>query len=480
MRTARARLVVVETLERRALLNGDVATSPPRWAAQEAAATLDVQLDGVEANAITFLDADGTAGRVQLRGGGAATVRFAGLDLATAPSGRTVRLTGTGVFIDAVSITGTTDRSTLSFNARGGDGLLRVNGITADGPLKVLDAKPVVLTGASRVAGGVARVTVRSVENAQIDLGGSAGDAGTSARIGTAFASEIASGRPLRDLRVGSWQRAPENGVPHGSIRAPSIGRLSLNGEAVPDVATAGNLGSATVNVSLRGGAWAIGGDLGRINSRDDLGGLTSLTVAGSIDSIVAAGDFSANIAASSIGSVVVGRDMQSTVRLSQALDANTRSIDRLVVRGTARLFLYSADNVGSLVVGAFFSAGVFVGVHTDGIDFPTIVDFDGIDDFASAARVEEIRAKSFGDTTIAAPQLGRVDLGTIDLANRTTRPPIARFPFGIAADRIDSLRAEDSQGRQVRASALEESAKASAIVASAFPDPQEFELRVF
>lgn len=478
MRSARARLVVVETLERRALLNGDVAMSPPRWAAQEAAATLDVQLDGVEANAITFLDADGTAGRVQLRGAGAATVRFAGLDLTTAPSGRTVRLTGTGVFIDAVSITGTTDRSTLSFKARGGDGLLRVNGITADGTLGAVSARPIVFTGQMAVAGTMRRLDVGQIENAALNIGGSPNDRALSLSVGSVTESDLNFGAPLASAKFGAWPGEfppplpTEPDPPAGVLAAPSIGRLTVNGDFAPRL-NAGSLSSAKLGGELSGGKWEVGGALSKLLAASvrDWDGLA----AGEVGAIRVNGSFfRGDITAARVKSIRIGEGLTgAAVTLTEAFNEMTRSLDKLTVRGgVTNLDLRSTNNVGALAFGDLFNSTIFVGVAGAEQTLPSTPA-----DFVTNASISSVRIKEQQNgafrARIAARHLGTLTLGILDVDNRGET-------IGLAGDTVGRLDAFAGGANPVRFMNLDSPEAAAAQVAALPFSLGDFALRIF
>lgn len=466
-----------ESLESRRLLASDVlpAADPPA----PAGTGLEVPFGAGGAKAVAFTDADGTAVRVMLRGGGAGTVRFAGVDLQQSPAKRVVAVSGTAVRIDAMTLSGTTFGSTLTFKARaGGDGLLRVATFAADGPLRALVATPLVLNGTAQVAGGVGRATLAGAEDAQLDFGGAAGDAASTVQIGRVLNSSIASGRPLRDFRVDEWRRAPESRLSHGSVRAPAISRLQVAGPVGPDLET-GSLGVA----QLGGGAgpWNIAGDVGKISFSGD-GGFNSLTVGGTIGAIVTPGQYSGQISAAAVGSISVGPYMASRITLTQPFRTGARSLDRFDVTGDAFVTIRSAGNIGTVTAGAWVSGGVFAGVDTGG-EPNRLNGLDTLGDFVHDAIVERFTAGRFHDGTIAARRLGRLDLGIIRLDNRVSQPLVpnqGRFPFGLAADRIESVQGQDQGGRLLRASDIDEAAQAAAVLAAAFPDPQEFELYVF
>src|SRR5687767_10675035 len=183
--TRRGRSIGAERLERRVLF---------------AVGFLDVAIGDGQAGAVSFVDADGTAARVSVRGA-SAVVRFTGDGLAQAPAGRDVVVSGAGGSVASVTATGTSRRTAIAFTASGGDERLTVGHIAADGPVAKVDAPNVVLTGSLATGGAAARINLLRTENASLTLGGGAGKSSIVIRE-DAVDTDLHSASPVERLDV--------------------------------------------------------------------------------------------------------------------------------------------------------------------------------------------------------------------------------------------------------------------------------------
>lgn len=197
----------IEPLERRVLL----------------ANVLDVAVGDGAARSVSFVDADGTAAAISVRGA-AAVIRFTGEGLAQVPGGRETAVTGSGVSVASVTATGTSRRTAVMFIASGGDGGITAGQITADGPLKCVTAPQLILTGALSTGGPVRRLELLSTFGATLSLGPGAGASSVTIH-GDATDTDLTSHAPLRRLDLSTWVGTS----PRAAIAAPSIRQISAD-----------------------------------------------------------------------------------------------------------------------------------------------------------------------------------------------------------------------------------------------------------
>ncbi|MHC4718575.1 MAG: Ig-like domain-containing protein, partial [Planctomycetota bacterium] len=210
---------------------------------------------------LCYVDADGTAVRVELRGGGSMEGRFAGRNVQHDSAPGSVSVTGDGLGLRQLVLTGTTAKSSLTIKTdRGGDGLADVAGIAADGPIKALAAKTCRLSG-------VIAIGPRQ-----------AADTRTAAKIalGPTADATLTSLTPIKTLTVAEWLdldgspdvvSAPWVGklVAKGNGRTAAAGHfqadLLLNGAAAPKR----TLGSVKIAGNLTARSWDVTGGIGKM-----------------------------------------------------------------------------------------------------------------------------------------------------------------------------------------------------------------------
>lgn len=236
---------------------------------------LDVTIGDGAARSVRFVDADGTAASVTVRAG-SAVLRLAGDGLSQATERRDTVVSGNGVAVAAVTVTGTSPRTTLAFDGAGGDGRVTVVDIATDGPMKFIDGRDVVLTGSLTTGGTARRVEFRSTQNAQINLGGGAGTASVAIRE-DAVDTNLTSAAPIRRLSLFTWA-----GFDLGdTITAPSIGRMTA--EVFRGNINSGSIGTLELR-SIETATIQLSGSLSRLRG---LGATDSIiSVAGDIDNI--------------------------------------------------------------------------------------------------------------------------------------------------------------------------------------------------
>lgn len=331
------------------------------------------------AKQIRFTDADGTRTTLALTGPGNANISFNGTVASNPISKAGVQtVTGTGLSIAGISLTGTTAASTLNVTGVGGDGLVEIGSITSAGAIRTINATRGALSGDLTVAGTVSKIALDSATGGTISISGTSGSA--TLAISTATGETFASSEAIAAVQATSWVAA--SGGASAQFAAPSISRISVTRELNADLVT-GNLG--TVNAgSITASTWTL------------TGALTSL----------------------STGSIA-------------GLELTAASIGRMTDRGAA-----TNDTVSSAGNITAIAALSMSGTRIDAGD-PTL-DANGLPTaFPTSASIRTVMVGrgGFSNSAISATSLGNVTLGSISSNNGGT-------PFGVGAAQITLLTA--------------------------------------
>jgi hypothetical protein len=384
--------------------------------------TFDVTLGSGGAKSITYSDISGTPATISLAGPGSATVHFAGTGLSLNDTG--TLLGGGSAAITAINATGTTTKSALTIKVGSPNGVVSVGSISTDGSLGSLTGTRVVLTGDLTVARTARKITLKDLSNGTISIGApvSPGDVLLLSIVG-ASNENLTSATPIQTLAAGQWV-SPAGGS--NSIVAPSIGTLTTTEQFGANLTIgAGGIGTVSVR-SIIGGNWVVRGAVGVVRVQRDA---------------------MLNLSALSIGSIMIGNQLNSSV-VHSAVDIGSVS-----AAGMANSTIYAG--VGPLPAGQRLpaSAGDFTIAATIGS--------------VSLARRHGII--SFVNSVIAAPTITRASLGTINFNN-------GGIPMGLAAHSIGSLTGADAATN--RSFSLRKPAGTGALAALGI-NPQDFVIQI-
>lgn len=328
---------------------------------------------------IRFTDADGTLTTLSLAGPGNANVQLGGSVTGGSISKAGVQtVTGTGLSIAGITLTGTTAASTLNVMGVGGNGLVEIGSITSDGNLRTVNATRGALSGDLTIAGTVGRIALNSATAGTITVGGTGGSLVLA--IQSATGEAVASSEAIASVQSTSWVAAADGTT--AQFSAPSIGRFSVRQELNADMVASGltsvNAGSITAST------WSVDGTLTNLSA----GSITGL-----------------NLTAGAIG--------------------------RITDRGAAvNDVVNSSGNIAAI------SALSMNGTRIDAGDPP--VDANGLPTaFPNSAsiRTVTIGRGGFSNSAIAAASLGNLNLGPVTSTNNGT-------PFGLGASQISLLTA--------------------------------------
>jgi hypothetical protein len=281
-----------------------------------------------------------------------------------------------------------------------------------------------------------------------------------------------ADGRPVRVSLKGP-------GAGEVTVLDGGVANVTTNGTTTASALTvkgAATLGAVTVNGSLKSfsgktadltGAMNVIGALSKLLLRN-AAGAPSVTVgtAGTLSATLASASDLNFTSGSPIRSLKVGQWLDTggatevlaapsvgslSVKGDFAADLNVDTIGKMSVRGAvAGADIRATGNIGTVRAGAMRDSRLFAGVRSDVGTMP-----DSADDFTAQAGIKGVTVSgrtpgSFSNTLIAATDVGRLSLGGVATANNGT-------PFGAAADRIASVRANGASGGRITLRALDE-----------------------
>jgi hypothetical protein len=196
-----------------------------------------------------------------------------------------------------IALSGTTENSVLTIKPQPGAKTSIVN-IEADGPIKMINAGSVNLTGDININGTAEGIILNDISGASnITIGSSASPKASAFKFGRINNLTLTSGTPISILRATDWKT--------GSLNAPWISNLAIDGNSAGGIA--GNFG-ADVNLTdinspkgvslkkakiageLGDSTWNVAGNCGTIQIARSSQGL-DVNIAGSVGTLTATGN---------------------------------------------------------------------------------------------------------------------------------------------------------------------------------------------
>ena len=163
------------------------------------------------------------------------------------------------------------------------------------------------------------------------------------------------------------------------------------------------------------------------------------------------------------LGTLKVGGNLtSSTIDITQAFGVSGKALNSFTVNGAVSgLTLIAQTSMNSITVGSISGSTIFAGVST-GTTLPAAPG-----DFANNASIGSVTVRSkapagFASTNIAARQLGKLALGSIQTAN-------GGVAFGIAANTIASLTASDTENHKIKLAGITPTTVAAKLTALGF-----------
>ena len=418
---------------------------------------IDVTLGtGSPSQALVFTDADGTVARVRVSGG-TATITFDGNPVGQSTSGRLTTVTGTGVTMTNMVLSGASPSVAVRASG-GGDGSVTLGGLSAAGPVRGIAAPGVVLTGPATLSNGIGRLTLGGARDTTLTINrsGQALLQDASVSILSVTDAAITSQQPMRQLRVGSWGLGNEN--QSNTVTTTRINVLQCAGDFNAGLALSGNgqvvgqpvLGNAKVVGALASGAWDVAGKTGRVAAGSVGSGWNGTF--GDLSSFSTPGDFAGSISANTINSLGAGSLTNAGIDVTRAFATGATALNRLNVRGAiAGTRVRSGADIGSVSAASITGSSVFAGVANGGgggggaaRSLPADASA-----FVSPATIKGVAIRtrgtpSFVGSNIAASTLGRINGGTIQVDN-------GGAPYGLAAQTILSLSGQRNDTGETR-----------------------------
>jgi hypothetical protein len=389
-----------------------------------------------DAHSLSFTNSAGGAETITLNKGNAEVFFEGGTGtLSIAKNGKGT-VTGAGLSVSGITLTGTTKASSLSIKGLAKDPLA-VPGITDASPIGSIVAPNTVLSGTVTLASATS-LTFGSISGAAITIAGTSGKYSLTA--GNVTNSTLSSPGAISTLRVASWTNSNDS----TGLTVPSIGSLIVAGNF--DAAL--NIGASAKTVSLASAK--IGGALGGsiTNSAGTIGTLSAGSVAstwnaslGSISSFaVKTGGLASNVTANSIGSLVINGGLTGTV---DTTSARTIRVVGSIANTTLTLSTGSTLSVTGAITGSTISSkGGIASISAGSITGSTITSGTTASNLSlstatasnlGSSTIGSIHAGSFASSEIFAGKVTSASLGTVTNNNGGTS-------FGIATDTIGSF----------------------------------------
>ncbi len=415
--------------------------------------SVGVAITNPKSKSLAFTDASGSKVTVTLTGAGVATLFFNGSGTASTLRNGSIAVTGTGLAVSSLSVTGTTIASSLTIS-RKGNSFTPVGGITVTGAIGKITAPTTALTGNLDVYGAIGTIEFASISNSAVTIGSA--ESRTSAltlSTGNITNSTVVSQSPIKSIKATQWIST----AAQGSLTAPSISSLITTGNFEAGISASGgspfSLNTVRIGGQAGGDPWSVTGATNSIIVGSIATGFTG-AFSSSINSFtIKSGGFAGTLGAGTIRSLsITGNDTGhvtagsiTTARIAGQLNAATltltgsgSTLGHLTVTGaTISSTISTSGNIGSITTAGITGSSIDAGVAT-GISLPTTAgDFTASDTIWSFTVTGR---GTFASSNIAAQTIGSLSLGTVATNNNAV-------PFGIAAAALGSLSATLTPG---------------------------------
>ena len=392
---------------------------------------------GSPAQAIVFTDGDGTSTQIRAAGG-TATVTFDAPDVAQSTTGRLVNVTGTNVTMTNLVMGGANPN--VAVRTAGGNGTVNLAAMSAAGPVRAFSGRGVILSGASTLNNGIGLLELSGAQGATLTINrsGQARLQDASVTILNAADTSITSQQPMRRLRVGNWGAGIPGQV--DQVTTPRINVLQCGGDFNADLNISGNgqavgrpvLGNALILGALASGEWNVAGRTSRVSA-----GSVAENWEGNFGDVstFSAGNLAGDITANSINVLSANSISGSEITLTRPFAARATALNRLNVRGAVTdTDVRSNADIGTVSANTISGSSIFAGVQGGGDDLPTAgTAFVNLATIRNVTLRGQGAAVAYADTNIAAANLGRMNLGTVQVTNGGN-------PFGLAAQSVSSV----------------------------------------
>jgi hypothetical protein len=405
------------------------------------------------AHSLTFTDALNGVQTISLKAGSAAVFFNGSSGTVTVARNGKATVSGSGLQISGITLTGTTKASALSIKGSVKDPVT-VDGITDTGPLGSISAPSAVLSGALQLYSD-GSLTAASLSAATITIG--AGLPGHFSLVaGAVNDSTLTSAVPITLLKTASWTDNAVGSVAASSaIQAPSIGRLIDAGafNATVNLTASGKaptLASASIAGALDGNTWTVAGTTGSVV----LGSATPATSAvawnGSFGTIgaltVRSGGFGGTLSTGSIRSLTINGNLTGTVTATSAASVRVAGdfngatftvnglLGRLLVTGTiGGSALTTTGGITSITAGSINTSQILVGAASGVTSLPVSSASDVGTATIGSIKLTGRSGDQYTNSDIITGTIKSASLGTVAINNNGTG-------FGLAVGTITSF----------------------------------------
>ncbi len=369
---------------------------------------------------VTFTDGDGTKATITMKTG-FADVSFDGMLVSVLPDDAAV-VVGQDLRVTSINMGNTTDKSTLTVKAKGGDGAILIGDMNTTGSMNAIAAKAADFDGTIDIAGSLKKFDARNLTGVQLNVDASADPkASLSVSFVNAVDTGIDSGVGVKSVKGESWTN--QDGDVE-ELQAPWLGALTVEDESEVNLDLTGanapkGLVLKTAKVgTIAGGTWTGTGDAGAIAATDILAGWVA-TFTGVIKSIKVANNAAGAIQAAGLQALQVknnltGADFLLTMAFNAAdVKAKLPAMKSFMVGGTVQnTTLRSNAHLGAFQAGRFLNTTIFAGV----LDGVAADDLPDAGDFEHAAQIKSVTVKgikgqavSMQSANFAASVMGKV-----------------------------------------------------------------------
>lgn len=394
------------------------------------------------AKSVRFTDVSGTQVAVFLSGPGSAMVNVDGSNIGQSATAQGVLVSGTGLTLASIGVSGTTLSSSLDILTRGRSAISS-GPITVDGFLGNLRASNVNLTGNLTTSSYAHKIQLGSASSGTINIGPSRfGGGSVLLQLGSATDETFISALKVDLLKANQWTST--TGATQ-SIQAPQVQVLQVKGAFSPDLTLLGAPRGAMEMTrfsagAIDGGTWNIGGDSGAIQAGSATG--WNPTFNGLVNNVTIAHDLTGSITAGTIKTLNVRGSISNTnLQLTDPLTANGFDLNGLsVAANIVNSTIRSIGSIGSISATSLQNSRIYAGIVNlpNGQNLPMSANDIPISAQIRSLRLHKSATATFVNSDVAAATLGSLNLGTVRTANAGT-------PFGFAVRQpVTSLQLTD------------------------------------
>jgi hypothetical protein len=332
---------------------------------------------------------------------------------------------GSDLNADQITLTGTSDRSSLLIGAAKNQSTT-VGNIQVTGDLNSFAAAQVTVDGNINVSGNLTSAVLGGGSGGTFTIGGSSTI--RSLFIGEAADFNLTTAAPVRTLTANDWTGT-------STITAPSIQTLKVPGNFAAQLVLTDStlsLNSAIFGSLQAGNPWSIAGSVKTI-STGSIASNFSATVLGNIANLSVAADDDGDITAGSITNAKIkGSLSAAAINLTNTAGTDLGSISVGGAIDNSQIF--SASNIDKIRAAVLNDSEIYAGVVNVVSGLP-----NSASDFSTNASIDSVTITgtrtqyAVSDSDIAAANLGKIVFGYVNIDNGGT-------PFGLSADQLSSF----------------------------------------